>query len=110
MVANDLPSDSNDESNLRLALNEELSLSLGISLISDELSIGGGVLLEVLLSVGGSELSGSSDGLLELDSGSNLRVVSLLISGGLLEEGLGDGSLGDSSLSGGSGFGHLEKV
>lgn len=108
MVASDLPSDSNEESNLRLALNEELSLSLGISLVSDELSIGGLVLLEVLLGVGGSELSGLGGSLLKGSSVSDLSLSSLLVSGGLLEERLGDGSLGGTTSllggCGGSGF------
>lgn len=110
MVASDLPSDSNEEGNLGLALDEELSLSLGISLVSDELSIGSLVLLEVLLGIGGSELSSLGGGLLSGSSGSNSGVSSLLISGGLLENGLGDGSLGSTgSLSGGSSFlGHLQ--
>lgn len=67
-----LPSDSDDKGNLSLTLNEEGSLSLGVSLSLDESGISVGVLLEVLggvllsnLSRGGSVLLGLLSGLLE---------------------------------------------
>lgn len=65
-------------------LDEEVTSSLGVSLVLDESSIGLGVLLEVLLSgsLGGNSGSLSvslSLGSSILDSGSELSVSSLLL-------------------------------
>lgn len=65
---NDLPSNSDNESNLWLSLNEEGSLGLGISLGLNESLISGLVLLEVFLGVGGSNLSSGGSISLGLDS------------------------------------------
>ena len=85
--------DSNQESNLSLALNQEGSLLLALSLLVDELLIGGSILLGVLLSTGESGLSGSSSvGLCSfLISLSGLG--ELLVSGDLFLDVLGHNAL-----------------
>jgi hypothetical protein len=66
---NDLPFDSDDESNLWLSFNEERSVLLGFSLGGDHGVISSSVLIVVLLSVSSSKCSSSSSILLSGNSG-----------------------------------------
>jgi len=52
-----LPLDSNDEGDLGLGLNEERSLSFSISLVLDQLGVHLEVLVVILLSISGGNLS-----------------------------------------------------
>jgi hypothetical protein len=70
-LQNNLPLDSDNESNLWLSLDEERSVLLGISLGGDESGIGLGVLIVVLFGVGGSDLSGLNS----LLFGGNSRIL-----------------------------------
>jgi len=77
-------SNSNDKGNLWLGLNEEVSFLLSGSLVINELLVGGSVLVEVLLGVGGSGLSGDNSILLGfnssvLNSGGKFLVSCLLL-------------------------------
>lgn len=85
-------SDSDDEGDLGLGLNEEVTSLLGVTLALDELGISGGVLLGVLLGVSGS---GGSLGLaVSLGVGAVLGEGSehLSVTDGLLGDVLGDNS------------------
>lgn len=54
-----LPLDSDNESNLWLSLHEEGSVLFGVSLGLNQISLGLSVIVVVLLSVGGGDLSSS---------------------------------------------------
>ena len=88
----DLPSGSDDEGDLGLSINEEVSGSLGGSLGIDELLVGLGVLSSVLLGGLGSGLSGGGAILLGLLTGSNTGLEELGVSGLLLDDVLWDNS------------------
>ena len=88
----DLPSGSNDESNLGLGIDEEVSFLLGASLSLNVGEVSGGVLGSVLLGGLRSGLSGGSTVLLGGSTGFDLSLEELGVSGLLLHNVLWDNS------------------
>lgn len=90
MTESDLPSGSDDECNLGLSINEEVTVGLGVSLSLDGIQIG---LLVLGIVVGGSlggGLSGFGAFLLGYDTGGDASLEELGVSGLLLKNVLWD--------------------